>query len=137
MRNEHRNIQAWIARRHRGKYHIEAEIHGQNRLPDRERHWYQPDVILRNRKGEIEYIIEVENDPMRKALVGASVLADACMKEIRQRKKPALIFFVVYMEQGIKQIPNVDGKIALVKPYCRSLRDIRALSVQEFKRLKL
>lgn len=136
MRSQHRSIQSWIVRRYRNKYDVGAEIYAQNRLPDDERHWYQPDVVLRNRKGEIEYIIEVENDPMRKAIVGASVLADACIKQLRQRKKPTLLF-VVYMKQGIRQIANFDQKIELVKPYCQSLKDITVQSVQDFKRLRL
>src|SRR5262245_52193920 len=99
MRSEHRDIQDWIKQRHGKVYRVSAEVDGKNYLPDRERHWYEPDVILRNASNEIVYIIEVDNDPVRKALVGASVLADACINELVQRTRPRLIF-VVYTDIG-------------------------------------
>jgi hypothetical protein len=115
---------------------VAAEIKEQNKLPDAKRHWHQPDVILKNKGAEIEYIVEVENDPVRKTVVGASVLADACLRALKQKKKPQL-YFVIYTQEGIKQIPNFREKIKIVKPYCRYLADIKALSVKEFKKLQL
>jgi hypothetical protein len=136
MRNEHRDIQNWIEQKYRDSFTVLAEVNRRNNLPDTERHWYQPDVILGNPKGEIEYIIEVENDPMRKAIVGASILADACIREIQQSCKPTLIF-VVYMPQRVRQIPNFESKIEIVRPYCKNLGSIEVYSIDEFKHIKL
>jgi hypothetical protein len=136
MRKEHRDIQNWIKKSYSPKYSILAEIDGQNRLPDTKKHWYQPDVIVLNTDGKIEYIIEVENDPMRKAIVGASILADASVKEIQNRLKPTLIF-VVYTPQGIRQISNFKNKIEIVLPYCKNLKSIEIYSVNEFKKRSL
>jgi hypothetical protein len=136
MRAEHRNIQKWIKARYGNKYDVEAEIDGQNYLPDRVRHWYQPDVVLRNSRGEIKYVIEVENDPMRKALVGASVLADCSVAELKQRNRPRLIF-IVYNQIGIKQIPNFKRKLKITKKYYSHLKSIRIYSELDFKALQL
>jgi hypothetical protein len=136
MRTEHREIQQWIKRMYGHRYHVAAEIDRQNHLPDREQHWYQPDVILRDGNGEIRYIIEIENDPVRKALVGASILADYSMRALKQEARPRLIF-VVYTEQGVKQIPNFKEKLAIAKQYCLHLGDIEIYSEKEFKTLQL
>jgi len=136
MRAKHRNIQKWIKARYESKHNVEAEIDRQNYLPDRVRHWYQPDVVLRNSKGEIKYIIEVENDPMRKALVGASVLADCSVAALKQQNKPRLIF-VVYTKIGIKQIPNFIEKLKIAKKYCPHLKSIEIYSEPDFNRLQL
>ena len=50
------------------------------------RDWYQPDVIMFDNNGEIKYIIEVENDPVRKALVGASILANHSLVNLNRRR---------------------------------------------------
>jgi hypothetical protein len=132
MRTEHRDIQQWIKRQHGRTYHVVAEIDQQNYLPDHERHLYQPDVILRDADGEIKYIIEVENDPVRKALVGASILADHSIGELKQQSKPRLIF-VVYTAQGIRQIPNFIEKLNIAKPYCSRIDNIEIYSEKDFK----
>ena len=136
MRNEHREIQTWIEQRYSHIFLVCAEVNKQNKLPDAMRHWYQPDVVLRNSQGEIEYIIEVENDPMRKVIVGASILADACIGEIQQRKKPSLIF-IVYMPQGVRQIQNFKNKIEIAIPYCKNLHSIEMYSIDEFMQIEL
>lgn len=136
MKQEHRDLQQWVKDRFASKYQVEAEIDGQIRLPDKERHWYQPDVVVRDSAGEIKYIIEVENDPMRKQLVGASILADASVKELNQKSKPKLIF-VVYAEQGIKQMQNFKAKLEIAKQYCDYLEDVEIYSKDEFEELTL
>lgn len=136
MRTEHRDIQQWVKQKYGHKYHVAAEIDRRNYLPDKERHWYQPDVILRNGSDEIKYIIEIENDPVRKALIGASILADYSVRELKQETLPRLIF-VVYTEQGIKQIPNFLEKLAIARKYCLFLGGIGIYSEKEFKALQL
>jgi hypothetical protein len=136
MLSNHRDIQRWIMKHYGIKYNVEIEIDGQNYLPDRERHWYQPDVILRDKKGEIRYIIEIENDPVRKALVGASVLADYSLAQFRQKAKPRLIF-VIYSEIGIKQIKNFKEKLKIAGKYCKQLKNIKVYPESDFKELKL
>jgi len=137
MRKEHKNIQKWIKEKYSNKFDVAAEtIDGQNNLPNKKMHIYQPDVLLKSKKsGKIVYIVEVENDPMRKVLVGASILADYSVK-LLQNTKPTLIF-VVYLEKGIRQIPNFIEKIKIVKKYCSNLKDIKIFSITDFKRLNL
>lgn len=136
MRKEHKSIQRWIKQKYQHRYQVGAEIDEQNRLPDRKRHWYQPDVILRDSKDNIRFIIEIENDPIRKALIGASILADYSVRFLKQRIKPRLIF-VVYAKQGIRQIPNFKKKIQIARSYCAHLSNIEVYSWQKFQMLQL
>jgi len=137
LRNEHRSIQSAIksALSEKG-YIVEAEIDGTNYLPDKERHWYQPDVVVRDGKREIRYIVEVENDPTRKTLVGASILADYSIGETGQRRKPCLIF-VVYSKEGIKQIHNFEEKLVIARTYCGHLEAIEVVAWGSFKPAEL
>jgi hypothetical protein len=38
-----------------------------------------PDIIVRNRAGEIAWLVEVKTSQRGKAAVGAAILADICM----------------------------------------------------------
>jgi len=136
MKAEHTEIQRWTKEQYSHKYKVAAEIDKQNRLPDQKRHWYQPDVVLRDSQGEIKYIIEVENDPVRKVLVGASILADCSVAELGQQTKPVLIF-VVYSEKGIRQIRNFVTRLEIAKKYCAHLKNIEIYSEANFKKLAL
>ncbi|MBI4483114.1 MAG: hypothetical protein HY652_09510 [Acidobacteria bacterium] len=73
---------------------------------------------------------------MRKALVGACVLADYSVKAMRQRTRPALIF-VVYHENGKKQIGNFREKLVIARKYCRNLSSIQVVTDDEFKEMRL
>ena len=62
MLTQHRGIPDWIKKKYSGQFKVLAEGKGStNYLPDKDRHWYQPDVILKSLKhpNEIRYIIEV------------------------------------------------------------------------------
>jgi hypothetical protein len=135
MRQEHKSIQEWIKRAYRSCGDVSAEVDAQNKLPDAGRHWYQPDVVIRDRNGEVAVIVEVENDPMRKVIVGAAILADASVAALAQKRKPRLVF-VVYLRQGIKQIPNFRDKAKIAISYCTHLESIEVLSETEFKERK-
>jgi len=134
MKHEHKYIQLWIKKTYSEKYNIEAEIDKQNKLPDAARRWYQPDVIIRNKNGEIKYIIEVENDPVRKAIVGASILADASLKALNGNAK---LYFVIYDQEGIRQIHNFRAKAEIAKRYCYNINEINVVSFEEFKNKNL
>jgi hypothetical protein len=136
MRREHLDVQKSIKQKYGDLYEVAVELDKTNYLPDRERHWYQPDVILRNKQGVIKYIVEVENDPFRKALVGASILADCSIAELQQNNKPRLIF-VVYTEKGIRQILNFIEKLKIAKQYCTHLESIEIYPLKEFEKLRL
>ncbi len=137
MNIKHRNIQEWIKKQYDGIYKIEAEIDGQVYLPHRESHLYQPDVVLRDVPSDnIKYIIEVENDPVRKALIGASILADYCAKIMNQSIKPRLIF-IIYADSGIKQIPNFVKRLDIAKQYCENLQRVDIYSEDDFKKQRL
>lgn len=134
----HADIQKWIKQHYaRSRHQVAAEVIDRtNFLPDRERHWYQPDVVMRDVQGNIRYIIEVENDPMRKAIVGAMVLADRSMRELDQGVKPKLVF-VIYSPSGLRQIDDFRRKVNLVKEYCPALADVHVYREAEFKVLEL
>jgi len=134
MREEHKNVQNWIKKTYSGKYIIEAEVDEQNKLPDAARRWYQPDVIIKNKNGRIKYIIEVEIDPVRKAIVGASILADASLKALNEI---AGLYFVIYHPDGIRQIQNFRDKAEIAKQYCRYINEIKVISFEEFKDILL
>jgi hypothetical protein len=129
----HKDIQIWVKEQYGFQFGVQAEtVDGQNCLPDKDRHWYQPDVILRSLDypNDIRYIIEVENDPMRRSVVGACVLAD-CSIEIMQTT-PATLIFVVYSEIGKHQIGNFKNKVETIKHRCPHL-SIRVATDDEFK----
>ena len=133
----HREIQQWVKQRYGTKYRVRSEDgDGKNQLPDSERHWYEPDVVVRDQSKNIIYIIEVENDPVRKALVGAAILADASITELKQTVKPRLIF-VIYSENGIKQIHNFRDKMKIAQPYCTNIASLEVYSEAEFNKLEL
>ena len=134
MKSEHKKIQKWVKSKYSKKFDVCAEaIDGKNRLPNKEKHVYQPDVVLKRKKsGDIAYIIEVENDPVRKALVGASILAD-CSVRFFQKTKPILIF-VIYSKDGIKAISNFEEKLKIAKEYCPKLKDICVYCINDFKK---
>ena len=134
MKHEHKDIQTWIKKKYGRKYNIEVEIVKQNKLPDAKRHWYQPDVIIKNKNGKIKYIIEVENDPVRKVIVGASILADASLKELKEKGD---LYFVIYDPKGIRQIHNFQLKAKIAKEYCHNLNKINVFSFEEFKKINL
>ena len=137
MKKEHKAIQKWVKKKYSDYYIVEAESEdGQNPLPDKKSHIYQPDILLRKKKSKsIAYIIEVENDPVRKSLVGASVLADYCIQKMKNIK-PVLVF-VIYSREGIKQIPNFREKLKIAKKYCKNLKGIKIFTTSEFKKFDL
>jgi hypothetical protein len=134
MREGHKNVQNWIKTKYSGKYIIETEVEKQNKLPDTARRWYQPDVIMKNKKGVIKYIIEVEGDPTRKAIIGASILADASLRVLNET---ARLYFVIYHPDGVRQIQNFRAKAEIVKQYCRNIDEIKVISFEEFKDINL
>jgi hypothetical protein len=131
MRNEHKDVQTWIKQRYSAKYGVEAEVDKENKLPNDIRRWYQPDVIMRAKDGRIKYIIEVESDPTRKSIVGACILADASLKELNSR---AQLYFVIYHQDGIRQIHNFRTRVEIAKRYCGNLHVINVVSFEEFKK---
>ena len=134
MTEEHKKIQLWMKERYSKRYIVEAEIDKQNKLPDANRDWYRPDVVIKNSSEKIKYIIEVENDPTRKAIVGAVILADASLNALNQKGK---LYFVIYNSKGIRQIPNFKSKIEIAKKYCKSLHEVNIVSYSEFQKVDL
>ena len=136
MRNEHKAIQSWISKTYGGKYKIEAEIIKTNYLPNKVTKVYQPDVIVRDKLDRIIAIIEIENKPVRKVIVGAIILADYSMSKINFIIKPRLIF-IVYTERGIRQIKSAKKKIDIAQQYCSNLKSIKMYSSDEFKKVRI
>lgn len=137
MPSEHENIQKWIRKKYSGQFRVLAEtIDGQNRLPDWDRHWYQPDVILKSLSGpnDIRYIIEVEGDPVRKAIVGACLLADRSVEEMRAKR--AGLIFIIYSKGGKKQINDFRAKVEVIRRRLLHLSSIQVVTDADFKRGK-
>jgi hypothetical protein len=134
MLPDHRNIQKWIKKKYGAQFTVLAEcVDGQNCLPDEARHWYQPDVVLKSRQdpNDIRYIIEVEHDPIRKAIVGACLLADCSVEEMKG--EPAELIFIVYSESGKRQISNFIQKVDVIKKRFKHLSSIRVVTDEDFK----
>ncbi len=106
------------------------EIDGQNRLPSWEDDIYRPDILVKSKhNGEILYIIELQNSG-RKAVVGASILADYCLKIMRQKIKPNLTF-LVNSERGIKQLQNFRARCEIAKQYVTELSEISPIPINK------
>ncbi|MDP2808237.1 MAG: hypothetical protein Q8O74_08915 [bacterium] len=135
MNSGHKTVQQYIKNSYSHKYNISCEsVDGKNFMPSKTNFIYQPDVVISDKKTrQIRYIIEVECDPMRKVIVGASILCDYSIGQIMQTIKPNLIF-VVYTEDGIKQMLKFKERIKGVSKYCRSIKNISILSESDFKK---
>ena len=53
---------------------------------------YRPDIIVRNREGQIVWLVEVETSEGGKAVAGAAILADICMEKMNIKSRPKLLF---------------------------------------------
>ena len=135
MRPEHREIQEWIKKRYSARFDVCAEVDKTNCLRVK-RYRYQPDVVLKslNDPNDIRYIIEVENDPVRKAIVGACLLADCSIQE--RRGKPAGLIFIIYSENGKRQIKNFKGRVEDIRHRCPHLSSIEVVTYEDFKQGK-
>lgn len=138
MKGEHKKIQESIKRRFSNRFVVKCEaIDGKNYLPNKESCVYQPDVIIKSKfSDDILYIIEVECDPVRKVLVGASILADYSISQMKVKTKPVLIF-IIYTKKGIKQIHNFKERIKIAKQYCKHIKEIMIFTKEEFKKYEL
>ena len=137
MLTQHRGIPQWIRKKYSGQFKVFAEGKGNtNYLPDKIRHWYQPDVILKSGSApnDILYIIEVECDPVRKAVVGACLLADCSIEEVRAAK--AGLIFIIYSKNGKKQIDNFRAKIEVIRHRLPHLSSIHVVTDEDFKQGK-
>lgn len=137
MLTQHRGIPEWIKKKYGGQFKVLAEGKGStNYLPDKDRHWYQPDVVLKSltEPNDIRYIIEVECDPVRKALVGACLLADCSLKAMQDAK--AGLIFIVYSKKGKTQINDFKAKVELIRNRLPHLSSIRVVTKEDFKQGK-
>ena len=88
---------------------------------------YFPDLILKDKKsGIIKHIIEVETDPVRKSIVGASILADYCIGLDQPRKKIRLSFIIGNKEtksgrSGLKQLPDFQKRKSIIEKYLKNI----------------
>lgn len=57
MLKKHKDIQLWIKQHYEQSYNVAIEVDRKNYLPDFKRHWYEPDVIIRDDSGNIRYIL--------------------------------------------------------------------------------
>ena len=86
---------------------------------------YEPDVILR-KNNDIEAIIEIETDPVRKTLVGACIMADYCI-ETDQPGEKAKLFFIIgdprskSGKEGLKQFPDFEKREVIAKQYVKNV----------------
>lgn len=97
----------------------------ETRLPLRQKRTdgpcYEPDMVLRRTGSQvISHIIEVETDPVRKNLVGAAVLCDYFVSQLRQRRKPQLLF--VIGKEGLRSINRFRDRIAIARRYVTNIR---------------
>ena len=122
MKTEHKTtIPNQIYAKLESKYKVTL-TRKENRLPDNATHLYEPDVIVWDKKGlNILKIIEIECDPIRKSIIGAPILADYCLALRQQSTKPEF-YFIIYDENGIKQIKDFKARIKVIGHYIKHIQ---------------
>ena len=98
--------------------------------------FYFPDVLLIDKKSkEIKYIIEVETDPVRKALVGSAITADYCLSIDKQKRKPKMFFIIG--EKGLNQLHNFKFRENIINKYTKNIKNsIIGKKEDIFKKIK-
>lgn len=96
---------------------------------------YEPDVVIRV-NGKITHIVEVETDPIRKALVGGACTCAYFVKKYLLGEKPKLYFAIG--EKGSKYIDKFQARNKILDEFFRAIfSDIRIGRQQEiFELLK-
>jgi len=81
---------------------------------------YEPDVlILKN--GKITHIVEVETDPVRKALVGGAYTAAYFIDKHFKDSKPKLCFAVGKKDIEYKQLPKQQARRRVINRWCENI----------------
>ena len=75
--------------------------------------------------------LKFEVDPVRKALVGACLLADRSVEEMQAAK--AGLIFVVYGDEGKRQINNFRDKVKVVRRRFPHLSSIEVVTQEDFE----
>jgi len=110
----HQQIEKWMLREFSNRGHL---VNRQERLAISKDDYYKPDITLRDSTTKaITHIIEIEKDPTRKAVVGAAILADYCMRLLKQDSKPCLIF-AIYGTNGKAQISHFQKRAEVARDY--------------------
>jgi len=109
----HREIVSEIVQHLDGKYRVRApyNLPGQTR----ESALYQPDIVVFDKEtGELRYIIEVETSSGGKSVAGATILAEVCVAQTKQRLKPSL-FFIVKDDGEEHELEKLRKRIQLIR----------------------
>jgi len=91
------------------KLHSNFDVKAPFNLPKQNRpeSLYQPDAVaFKKGTGEIKLIIELETSAVRKSIMGAAILAQICVREMKQNSKPKLIFVLKNKsdQEGIRKL---------------------------------
>jgi hypothetical protein len=115
------------------RYDLKTTVGGNNtQLKIDGRDSYNPDILFRDKKaGKITHIIEVETDPVRKALVGAAITADYCMK--KEGAKPHLLFLIG--KDGESQLDNFKAREKIIKSYLKNIKSVKVGDENEIMKI--
>jgi len=73
---------------------------------------YQPDIVVFDKGGnnEVVFIIEVQTKNVRKSICGAVILAEICVRMLKQKQKPEM-FFVLKETTNEEEIRKLNQRI--------------------------
>lgn len=86
---------------------------------------YEPDIVIKV-NGKITHIIEVETDPVRKALVGGACTAAYFIDKHFKDLKPRLYFAVGRKDIKYQQLEKQQARLHVINRWCKDIfRDIK------------
>jgi len=118
--SDHETVVKRLAREFESKgYQVQTR---ENNLPSgagRDGAIYRPDIIVRNSDGQIAWLVEVETSEGGKAVVGAAVLADICMRKMNVTNRPKLLFVFYRPESNLrlarKRLQEIKERVSAVE----------------------
>jgi hypothetical protein len=81
---------------------------------------YEPDVVIKV-KGKITHIVEVETDPVRKALVGGACTAAYFVDKHFKGLKPKLYFAVGEKGKEYRQLKKQQARLLVINNWCENI----------------
>jgi len=81
---------------------------------------YEPDIVVKV-NGKITHIIEVETDPVRKALVGGACTAAYFIDKNLKRGEIKLYFAIGKKDEEYKQLKNLQARLRVINRWCKDI----------------
>lgn len=81
---------------------------------------YEPDVVIKV-NGKITHIVEVETDPVRKALVGGAYTAAYLIDKHFKDLKPKLYFAIGEKDKEYRQLKKQQARLRVINRWCENI----------------